>query len=323
MIDENLVVVSGAGLSLVRCREQGCFVIDGKMAGPGVPAARLLGLKEEVPVIMERIDEQLYGCSYMVGHPGAYLLTIWWSDRQIPCSPIKITVLPSCDASQVNLRADCLLSAQVNHETSVVVDCRRAGIGCLKASVQGPSKLHHCEVDDRRDGTYEVLFKPMEIGSFCINVFYDETHVPGSPFNFKVNACVDASQVRVAGEGLKNGILATFDSSFAVDTRGAGQGQLNVKVRGKKGTFQVQMRKDPRKDRVVLCKFNPTEVGEYWLNVLWSGEHVPGSPFKVVLVDTVEEMKSLQSMGGFGQAANFYGSLSSDLGKNVAFQDDY
>lgn len=36
----------------------------------GVPAARLLGLKEEVPVIMERIDEQLYGCSYMVGHPG-------------------------------------------------------------------------------------------------------------------------------------------------------------------------------------------------------------------------------------------------------------
>lgn len=45
--------------------------------------------------------------------------------------------------------------------------------------MQGPSKLHHCEVDDRRDGTYEVLFKPMEIGSFCINVFYDETHVPG------------------------------------------------------------------------------------------------------------------------------------------------
>lgn len=42
----------------------------------------------------------------------------------------------------------------------------------------------------------------------------------------------------MAGEGLKNGILATFDSSFAVDTRGAGQGQLNVKVRGKKGQLK-------------------------------------------------------------------------------------
>jgi len=50
-----------------------------------------------------------------------------------------------------------------------------------------------------------------------------------------VQAGPDASKVIVCGEGIKNGILATFESGFTVDTRGAGPGQLTVKVRAKKG----------------------------------------------------------------------------------------
>ena len=46
---------------------------------------------------------------------------------------------------------------------------------------------------------------------------------------------VDPSRVVVSGRGLEDGVLATFDSSFTVDTRGAGPGQLNCKMKGKKG----------------------------------------------------------------------------------------
>jgi len=42
--------------------------------------------------------------------------------------------------------------------------------------------------------------------------------------------------VRVSGDGIKSGLLATYQSTFVVDTRGAGPGQLTVKVRGRKGT---------------------------------------------------------------------------------------
>ena len=57
----------------------------------------------------------------------------------------------------------------------------------------------------------------------------------GSPFAFKVSAQPDASKVRVSGPGVEHGILATFQSRFVVETRGAGAGQLTVRIRGPKG----------------------------------------------------------------------------------------
>jgi len=43
--------------------------------------------------------------------------------------------------------------------------------------------------------------------------------------------------VRVSGDGIKSGLLAMYQSTFMVDTRGAGPGQLTVKVRGRKGNM--------------------------------------------------------------------------------------
>ena len=60
----------------------------------------------------------------------------------------------------------------------------------------------------------------------------------GSPFAFKVSAQPDASKVRVSGPGVEHGILANFHSEFIVETRGAGAGQLTVRIRGPKGRFK-------------------------------------------------------------------------------------
>lgn len=65
---------------------------------------------------------------------------------------------------------------------------------------------------------------------FCLGV-----DVPGSPFCLKVSGAPDASKVRVYGPGVEHGVLATFQSRFICDTRGAGAGQLTVRVRGPKG----------------------------------------------------------------------------------------
>ena len=48
----------------------------------------------------------------------------------------------------------------------------------------------------------------------------------------------DASKVRVHGPGIEHGVLATFQSRFLCDTRGAGAGQLTVRVRGPKGSLK-------------------------------------------------------------------------------------
>lgn len=136
-------------------------------------------------------------------------------------------------------------------------------------------------------------------------------HVTGSPFTLRVMGAPDPSKVRVYGSGIEHGVLATFQSRFLCDTRGAGAGQLTVRVRGPKGNgatnarlitqlndvflssgaFRVEMQRENQKDRTIACKYDPTEPGDYRIEVRWSGEHVPGSPFNVMIFDTQEELR--------------------------------
>ena len=53
------------------------------------------------------------------------------------------------------------------------------------------------------------------------------------------------------------------------------------------------MTRQPGNDRSILCRYYPTEVGVYQVYVLWSGEHVTGSPFHVYIVDTLQELHNL------------------------------
>lgn len=53
-----------------------------------------------------------------------------------------------------------------------------------------------------------------------------------------MSAPPDASKVRVTGPGVEHGILARFQSKFIVETKGAGAGQLTVRVRGPKGNVK-------------------------------------------------------------------------------------
>ena len=114
-------------------------------------------------------------------------------------------------------------------------------------------------------------------------------------------------------------MLARYQSRFICDTRGAGAGQLTVRIRGPKGAFRVEMQRESQKDRTILCKYEPTEPGDYRIEVSsalsgrntiatskkysrhcetlfsicqvrWSGEHVPGSPFVTMIFDTEEEL---------------------------------
>ena len=61
--------------------------------------------------------------------------------------------------------------------------------------------------------------------------------------------------------------FARYQSRFICDTRGAGAGQLTVRIRGPKGAFRVEMQRESQKDRTILCKYEPTEPGDYRIEV--------------------------------------------------------
>lgn len=84
------------------------------------------------------------------------------------------------------------------------------------------------------------------------------------------------------------------------------------------GAFRVEMQRESQRDRTILCRYDPKEVGDYMLHIKWSGEHVPGSPFHVRIFDTHEEiehflMENSQRRNVPMLDANCYGGWQEDL----------
>ena len=68
-----------------------------------------------------------------------------------------------------------------------------------------------------------------------MSIQYGGAHVQGSPFTVRVSGAPDPTRVKVYGPGVEHGVLAMYQSRFICDTRGAGAGQLTVRIRGPKG----------------------------------------------------------------------------------------
>ena len=69
----------------------------------------------------------------MFTSPGAYVLTIHWSDRPIKGSPFKVNVVAQGDASKVIVNMEGIRSGAVDKETKVTIDTRNAGPGQCQA----------------------------------------------------------------------------------------------------------------------------------------------------------------------------------------------
>lgn len=240
-------MLTGRGLASAKCHQEAEFTIDGSQAGPGSPEVSLTGSKQDVKVTLENIGNSVYRASYVPTISGTYLLNVMWADRQVKGCPLKVNITASADASQVVCSGDGLRVGTVGKEIRSFIDTRRAGPGELTAHCVGPHKVAYCELYDHGDGTFTLNVKPQESGRHILTVKYGGDHVPGSPFALRVAGAPDASKVRVYGPGIEHGVLATFQSRFICDTRGAGAGQLTVRVRGPKGKVHLKMRKTKKK----------------------------------------------------------------------------
>ncbi|XP_076247657.1 filamin-type immunoglobulin domains fbug isoform X3 [Calliopsis andreniformis] len=295
--DTSRVLLRGRGLTSAKCGEEVSFTIDGSQAGSGTPKVQLFSPTSELNVMLQHLGDSVYRASYIPLTPDPLLMTVSWNGRQLKGCPLQITVTSAADASRVICSGDGLKHGIVGQEIRSFIDTRRAGPGELTAHCVGPHKVAYCELYDHGDATFTLNVKPQEAGRHALTIKYAGEHVPGSPFTLRVSGAPDASKVRVYGPGIEHGVLATFQSRFICDTRGAGAGQLTVRVRGPKGAFRVEMQRETQKDRIILCRYDPTEPGDYRVEVRWAGVLVPGSPFPVKIVDTQDELLMLTQGG--------------------------
>ncbi|XP_011501590.1 PREDICTED: filamin-A [Ceratosolen solmsi marchali] len=291
--DSSRVMLRGRGLTSAKCGEQVSFTIDGSQAGTGTPQVQIFSPTTEVDVVLQHLGNSVYRASYTPFTSEPLLMTVSWNGRQLKGCPLQISVSSAADATRVVCSGQGLKYGVVGQEIKSFIDTRRAGPGELTAHCVGPHKVAYCELYDHGDATFTLNVKPQESGRHALTIKYAGEHVTGSPFTLKVSGAPDASKVRVYGPGIEHGVLATFQSRFICDTRGAGAGQLTVRVRGPKGAFRVEMQRETQKDRIILCRYDPTEPGDYRVEVRWAGVLVPGSPFPVKIVDTQDELVML------------------------------
>ncbi|BFG06400.1 filamin-B [Drosophila madeirensis] len=291
------VQLMGRGLAAAQAGEAAHFTIDASNAPAGRPEVILCTSQENtalpVSLAQPRPSENIWLASYtpQKSTTGTLTLSVKWNGRLVKGCPLTVAVGSSMDASKVIASGEGLLHGIVGKDIKSWIDTRRAGPGELTAHCAGVRKVAYCELYDHGDATFTLNIKPQEPGRHLLTIKYGGQNVPGSPFALKVAGAPDASKVRVYGPGIEHGVLATFQSRFICDTRGAGAGQLTVRVRGPKGAFRVEMQRESQKDRTILCKYDPTEPGDYRVEVKWAGEFVPGSPFPVMIFDTEEELR--------------------------------
>ncbi|XP_043645284.1 filamin-A isoform X2 [Drosophila teissieri] len=290
------VQLMGRGLAAAQAGEAAHFTIDASNAPAGRPEVILTSQDSTslpVSLAQPRPSENIWLASYtpLKSTTGTLNLSVKWNGRLVKGCPLTVAVGSSMDATKVIASGEGLRHGIVGKDIKSWIDTRRAGPGELTAHCAGVRKVAYCELYDHGDATFTLNIKPQEPGRHLLTIKYGGQNVPGSPFALKVAGAPDASKVRVYGPGIEHGVLATFQSRFICDTRGAGAGQLTVRVRGPKGAFRVEMQRESQKDRTILCKYDPTEPGDYRVEVKWAGEFVPGSPFPVMIFDTEEELR--------------------------------
>lgn len=133
----------------------------------------------------------------------------------------------------------------------------------------------------------KIMYTPFEAGRHTIELLYDGAHVPGSPFVVHVKSGCDPSRCKAYGPGLQAGATGQ-PCRFVVETRGAGNGGLSMAV---EGPSEAKMTCIDNRDGSCDVEFLPTEPGEYDITIRFAEKHIPGSPFRAVVTETVDPSK--------------------------------
>ncbi|XP_034551768.1 filamin-A isoform X4 [Notolabrus celidotus] len=292
--DPSKVRCSGPGLERAKVGEKGEFIVDCTNAGPADLTIEIISDSgTEAEVHIQDNGDGTYTITYIPLYPGSYTLTIRYGGQDVPNFPARLNVEPAVDPSGVRVFGPGVEGKGVFREatTDFTVDARalnQAGGDHIKTLISNPSGSRtDALITDLGDGTYSVEYTPYEEGPHSVEVCYDGSPVPKSPFRVAVTEGCDPARVRVHGPGLKCGIT-NKPNKFTVETRGAGTGGLGLAM---EGPSEAKMSCTDNKDGSCSVEYVPYEPGKYNLNVTYGGQPIKGSPFSVPVSDTVDSTK--------------------------------
>ncbi|XP_036366037.1 filamin-A isoform X2 [Octopus sinensis] len=288
------VKVYGPGVKPgVKTNQPTHFVVDCKEAGPGDVAISLTDERGmDVPVNTVDNQDGTFTVNYEAKIPGMYTINVYFADKEIPASPIKVKVESSIDIGKV--RVEGLEKTQeVGKEK--MIDIITVGAGKAEATVQitNPKGVKTTVPTKPMANGHSapILFK--EPGPHKVEVSYGGMPAKGSPFKVDAVVPVSANNVHAYGPGLKEG-TAKKPATFTVDRRAAPPGALGVSV---EGPSEAKVNCTDNKDGTVNAEYFPTVPGDYKVNVIYDNAPIPGSPFKAKIQPATLDVGGIKAYG--------------------------
>ncbi|XP_037819333.1 filamin-A isoform X4 [Lucilia sericata] len=284
----------GPGLKRGYVSEKNKFVIETKGAGKGGLSLAIEGPSEAK---MTCIDNRDGSCDvdYVATEVGEYDISIRFADKHIPGSPFSVFVEERSDPSKVKVYGPGIEHGEVREAvpTHFFIDVQDAGPGRIAVKIQNSegTPVEDLRVEEKGDGLYCVYYSPPKEGSVLTStITFADTEVPCSPFVMTVFPKAEPKKVLIKGVNDKRKTPASKPAEFEVDTKKAGQADINVDIKNPKGK-QIKPRLQEINDGTYVVSFVPDECGTYNVSIKYGGQEIEGSPFKLEAFATGEAKK--------------------------------
>uniref|UniRef100_A0A8C2GER2 Filamin C, gamma a (actin binding protein 280) n=1 Tax=Cyprinus carpio TaxID=7962 RepID=A0A8C2GER2_CYPCA len=273
------VRAGGTGLERAVAKVPAEFSIWTREAGAGGLSIAIEGPSKAEISFEDRKDGSC-GVIYIVQEPGDYEVSIKFNNEHIPDSPFIVHVATvSDDARRLTVESLQEKDLKINQEASFAV--QRNGVrGAIDAKVHAPSGVvEECYLTELDSDKNVICFIPRENGVHSIDVKFNGSHIPGSPFKVRVGEAEsvgDPGMVTAFGPGLEGGHTGV-PSEFVVNTCKAGSGALSVTI---DGPSKVKMDCTECLEGYKVS-YTPMAPGNYLICIKYGGpQHIVGSPFK-------------------------------------------
>ena len=293
--DASQCYARGKGIQKAAVNKENKFAVFTENGGPGELRVEIEGeVQGEGDILVEPLvtaaSETCYDVSYFPTNSGLYKISVFWDIHQIPGSPFNVYC---CDPNRYTIQKPPKhgtlgkpikvpikeISASPDEETlQIYVTSKEHQENKLKG-----------EVRKGNDGSVIASIQPPELGKYAVHVLCNSFEIQGSPFKTKVMPPPVPEKVVASGPGLQDG-KAGEPSTFTVDVSEAGHGYVSFQVQGPKHGFKINLQQDAENKDIIKGEYNPTYPGTYIVALLWSGVHIPNSPFTVKVKDADPEI---------------------------------
>jgi len=179
----------------------------------------------------------------------------------------------------------------------------------VEVKVKGPYNVEiPPEITDKKDGTYNVNYKPLDPGNHVISISINGVQIPQSPINVFIEKSptdVDATQCIAYGPGVEKGFTSEL-STFTVEVRNSSGERINhgghpidVDVSDANGS-DLGVKIMDNKDGTYSVTYQSIEHGLHTVDVVLRHkllpiyyEHIQSSPFKVQIGAGVDAHKCI------------------------------